>query len=279
MKRHSLLAAILIAGSLIAGLSKPSFAQTSAPPSTITVTAPPNQVPVMVAPAATSNSLPAITVNGITFTVPILNQQFTVQGQTLEVVTNSSGGLTVITFGPFGTNQTSIPHSTGDVVNSIEEDVAKNNPANISYYNTNGEWNFKVGGVYAQNTGEAGGLVDIGRYGFIPSMPNLGADAGVIEGTQNGQNGTAAEFAFLDYRKPIGDVAFAGGIGGGRDNNTDNWMGLVKGGVEYRENPHLGQFVDIVYDFEGWGGQKIQSGESIQNPSGLFFSAGFTANF
>lgn len=275
---------LLMAAALLAGLSLQTsalHAQSNTTP-VIVVTAPAGQVPVLEAPPTPTNSnvmLPMISINGYTFTVPILNQPFMFQGQTFEVTTNANGTMTVVTFGPQGTNSMVVPQTANQVITFIQNAIENNNPANIDYYSTNGEWDFKLGGTYAQNTGQAAALVEVTRYGLWGTAPNLGVSVGVLQGTQNGQNGTAAEFGFLDYRHPIGDVAFVGGVGGGYDELTRNPMGLAKVGVEYRQSPHLGEWTSIAYDFEGWGSQVTAAGQTIGNRSGLMISGGINYAF
>lgn len=226
----------------------------------------------------TNSPIPTFNWNGITLPL-ILNQPITVNGQTIIVETNQSGGMTVITYGVYGTNAFTPPTTTAGAVSTAQGWVSQNNPANIGYYSTNGEWDFKLGAVYSQNTGQAGALIDIGRYGVITSMPNIGADVGIIEGSQGGQNGTAAGFLFADYRHPIGDVCPYGGLGGGYDVLTGKPMGLVKAGVEYRQNKNLGEFVSVVYDVEGFNKTKLSTGGTINDPSGLQITGGLTVNF
>jgi hypothetical protein len=183
--------------------------------------------------------------------VPGIGQPFTVNGQTFLVTTNADGRLVVQTAGPAGSNTVVTPTTLADAASKAEAYVNANNPDNISYYSTNGEWDLSVGGVFAQNSGQAAAQLSIERYGVIPSWPNFSAGAAVLEGNSAGQSGTAAAYGFFDYRRPIGDVAFVIGAGGGYDNYNKSPMGIAKLEVEYRQNHHLGEYVGVGYAFEG----------------------------
>jgi hypothetical protein len=221
-----------------------------------------------------------ITFGGITFQVPaIVNTPITINGQTLLITTNASGGYTVSTSGPAGTNSFTPPTTMADAVAFAKSAVENNNPANISYYSTNGEWDLSVGGVFAQNSGQAAAQLSIERYGLIKAWPQFALGSAVLEGNQAGQNGTAAAYGFIDYRHPIGDVAFSFGVGGGYDNYTSKPMGIAKIEVEYRQNRHLGEFVGVGYDFEGFGNTKTAVGTTISNPSGLIIGGGIRYAF
>lgn len=228
--------------------------------------------------AQTNLSLGFIDINGISFPA-IVGTAVTINGQTMLLTTNANGTYTVTTYGQYGSNTITPPTTLQAAVSTATGWVQNNNPANIGYYSTNGEWVFKLGAVYSQNTGQAGALIDIGRYGIIGSLPNWGADVGIIEGTQNGQNGTEAGFLFADYRHPIGDVAIYGGPGGGYDVITGRPMGLFKVGVEYRQSKNLGEWVSLVYDFEGLGKLKVSTGQTLDDPSGVQIAGGLNLSF
>jgi hypothetical protein len=183
--------------------------------------------------------------------MPRTGQPFTVNGQTFLVSTNASGALTITTSGPAGTNTVTPPTTLAGATTRAEEMVNANNPANVGYYSTNGEWDLSVGGAFAQNSGQAAAQLAVERYGFLKSLPNLSLGAAVLEGNASGQNGTAAGYAFMDYRRPIGDVAFVGGLGAGYDNYNKSFMGVAKIEIEYRQNKHLGEYVGVGYAFEG----------------------------
>lgn len=221
---------------------------------------------------------PTIQWNGKTLPA-IVGTPITVNGQTLLIETNQSGGYTVITYGPQGTNSFTPPQDLNSIGTFVERAVQANNPANISYYSTNGEWDLSIAGAFAQNSGQAAAQLEIDRYGVFKSVPQLGLGAAVLEGNQAGQNGTAAAYANVLYRHPIGDVAFIGGLGGGYDNYTGRPMGIVKAEVEYRQSPHLGEFVGVGYDFEGFGKTKSQTGAMVADPSGLIIGGGIRYAF
>lgn len=181
----------------------------------------------------------------------IIGTPITVNGQTLLITTNASGGYTVQTSGPNGTNSFAVPQNITGVEAFVQNAVNHNNPANIGFYSTNGEWDLSIGGAFAQNSGQAAAQLSIERYGVIPQWPNVSLGAAVLEGNANGQNGTAGAYAFTDYRRPIGDVAFIGGIGAGYDNYNKSFMGVARAEVEYRQNRHLGEYVGVGYAFEG----------------------------
>lgn len=228
--------------------------------------------------ASAQTSLGTINWNGITLPA-ITGTPITVNGQTLLIETNASGGYTVSTFGPQGTNSFTPPTSITGVAQFVQNAVQNNNAANIGYYSTNGEWDLSVGGVFAQNSGGAAAQLSLERYGVIKAWPNFGLGAAVLEGNQAGQNGTAAAYAFGDYRHPIGDVAISVGLGAGYDNYTSNPMGVAKVEIEYRQNKHLGEFVGVGYDFEGFGKTKTATGGAVSNPSGIIIGGGIRYAF
>lgn len=221
-----------------------------------------------------------ITFQGVTFSIPsIIGTPITIQGQTLRVTTNASGLFTVSTSGPDGTNSITPPNNLSSLGAFVENAVNNNNPANIDYYSTNGEWDVRLGAAYAQNSGQAAAMLSVERYGIF--SPNIGLGAAVLEGNQGGQNGTAAAYAFGDYRHPIGDVAFSFGLGAGYDNYTGRPMGIAKADVEYRINKHLGSWAGAAYDFEGTVSKKPVSiaGQPATDPSGLIFGGGLSYDF
>jgi hypothetical protein len=213
-------------------------------------------------------------------TVPaIAGTPITIDGQTLLIATNASGGYTVVTYGTYGATNFTPPTTLGGVGTFVQNAVENNNAANISYYSTNGEWDVSLGAAYAQNSGNAAVQLSIEKYGIIKAWPQASLGLAVLEGNQNGQNGTAAGYGFVDYRKPIGDVAFIFGGGGGYDNFTGKPMLILKGEVEYRQNKHIGEFAGAGYDLEGFGKTKTQVGSSVSNPSGLVVAGGIRCAF
>jgi hypothetical protein len=217
-----------------------------------------------------------VTFGGVTLKVPdILGQQVTIQGQTLLVVTNQSGGYNISTWGAAGSLTNTPPQTMADAFALAKDYVQENNPANVGYYPTNGEWNFSVAGVFAQNSGQAAAQISVEHY----FNQNWGLGAAVLEGNQNGQNGTAAAYAYGYYRKPIGDTALIGSLGGGYDNYTSKPMGIVKIEVEHRQSAHLSEFVGVGYDFEGFGKTKTQANTTISDPSGIIVGGGVRYSF
>src|SRR6185312_1984392 len=101
--------------------------------------------------------------NGVTLPA-IVGTPITVNGQTLIIETNQSGGYTITTYGPNGTNSVTPPMTMADAAARAGQFVNANNPANISYYSTNGEWDLSVGGVFAQNSGQAAAQLTLERY-------------------------------------------------------------------------------------------------------------------
>jgi len=211
-------------------------------------------------------------------TVPaIAGTPITINGQTLLIATNASGGYTVVTYGAAGTNSFTPPNTLTEAGTWVQQALQNNNPNNKDYYSTNGEWDVSLGAAYAQNSGQAAAVLEVERYGVF--SPNLGLGLGVLEGNQAGQNGTAAAYGMVDYRHPIGDVAFIGGLFAGYDNYTGHIMGGPKVKVEYRMNPHIASWVSVAYDIEGFGKTMTQVGTTISDPSGLLICGGLTYAF
>jgi len=217
-----------------------------------------------------------VTFGGVTLQVPaIINTPITIQGQTLLITTNQSGGYNITTSGAYGSNSVTAPQTMQEAFGKAKDYVSENNPANIGFYPTNGEWNFSVAGVFAQNSGQAAAQISVEKY----FNQNLGIGGAVLEGNQNGVNGTAAAYAYGSYRKPIGDTAFIGSLGGGYDNYTSRPMGIAKIEVEHRQSAHLAEFVGVGYDFEGFSKTKTQASTTIQNPSGIIVGGGIRYAF
>lgn len=207
---------------------------------------------VVLTPGTVVNSTDIKSVPAV-FTIPPIvtpGQPFTVNGQTFLISTNADGTLAISTSGPAGSQTVTPPKDSAQLLARIEEMVNANNPANISYYSSN-EYVLSIGGVFAQNSGQAAAQLSIEKYGLLKSAPNFALGAAVLEGNASGQNGTAGAYAFVDYRRPIGDVAFTAGLGAGWDNYNSAPMGIVKAEIEYRQNKHLGEYVGVGYAFEG----------------------------
>ncbi|MDE2104203.1 MAG: hypothetical protein KGL39_43605 [Patescibacteria group bacterium] len=170
---------------------------------------------------------------------------FTVNGnQTFLLTTNGGGLYTITTSGPGGTNSFTPPNNEATFLQTGQTWVSGNNPANIGYFGTN-EIDCRVGAMYLQNSGQAVAVLSIQKYGLF-GWSNFGIGAGVLEGNNNGKQGTAGFYGEADYRKPIGDVAVVGGIIGGYDNWNSAAFGGAKVGLEYRQSAHLGEWIDVV---------------------------------
>jgi hypothetical protein len=113
-----------------------------------------------------------------------------------------------------------------------------------------GEIEFRLGGVYVQQTSEAAALLSITKWDVLVKDVGLGIE--VIESDASGTMGT---FGYLEYRKTYGNVG--GGIfaGGGYDNDRDCPMGVVGGRVYYRWSRHLGSFISAGWAIEDSKGQ------------------------
>lgn len=183
--------------------------------------------------------------------IPIsIGSNISVNGQDFTVSTNADGKYVITTSGPAGVATNTPPSNSSDAIARIRQIVEANNPANASFYGTN-EYVLSVGAVYAQNSGEGAAAIGIEKYGLLKSIPNIGLGGTILEGNAGGKSGTAGAFGTVDYRRPIGDVAFTVGAGGGYDNYNAKPMGVARAEVEYRQNPHLGEFVGFGYAFEG----------------------------
>ena len=95
--------------------------------------------------------------------------------------------------------------------------------------------------------------LSVTKWGFIASQPNIGAQAGVMQGNKAGSSGTAGEYAGMLYRKPIGDVAFEAGLDAGYDAWNTSWFVAPNAGVTYRQSAHLGKWLKAEYAFEKKG--------------------------
>jgi hypothetical protein len=178
----------------------------------------------------------------------IIGTPFQWSGGTYLISTNSSGGLVVSQITTQGTNTMIVPVSMDQAMQVGSQWLAQNNPANISYYSTN-EIIGRVGAAYLQNSGQAVVVLEALKYGLF-GYSNIGISAGILQGNNGGKSGTAGEYAGIEYRKPIGDVAFNAGLGGGYDQWNTKPFGFVKAGMEYRQSPHMGEWLSIIYAFE-----------------------------
>lgn len=195
----------------------------------------------------------------------IIGNQITINGQSFLITTNSTGGFDVSTFGVSGTNVITAPASPSQAMQVVTAWVEANNPANAKFYATN-EIEGRVFAGVIQNSGQAVAGVSVENWGW--PIPNIGFGAGVLQGNDAGRSGTAGAFAEADYRKVIGDVAGVGGIMGGYDNWNKKGFIAAKVGAEYRQNAHLGEFVDVAYALE-----------TIKSDRGLLIFAGICYAF
>lgn len=180
---------------------------------------------------------------------PIIGTPVTYQGQTFLVSTNASGGLQVYTYGVNGTNVVTVPATADQAFEVANAWIRANNPANITYYGSN-EITARIGGGYLQNSGQAVAVIALDKYGTF-GWSNVGFGAGVLQGNNAGKSGTAGAYGEAVYRRPIGDVAAIAGVGGGWDNWNGKPFVMLKAGLEYRQNAHLGEFLDAIYAYEG----------------------------
>ena len=180
---------------------------------------------------------------GIPFTLT------TEQGaQSFLISTNSAGVYTISTAGPAGTNSFAPPSNLNGFIQQGTSWVNANNPLDITYYSTN-EIDARVGVMYLQNSGQAAAVISLQKYGLFGNS-NLGIGGGVLEGNNAGKQGTAGFYGEFDYRKPIGNVAALAGLVAGYDNWNSTPFGGVKAGLEYRQSPHLGEWIDVVAAYE-----------------------------
>lgn len=207
------------------------------------------------------------TVQAQTIQIPTLvGQVITYQGQQFLLSTNAMGGYQVSTIGVQGTNVFVVPATSAQAMDVVTAWINQNNPANAGYYGTN-EWEARLGAAYLQNSGQAVATLSVGHWGW--PWQNVGAGIGILQGNNGGKSGTAGAYGEIDYRKIIGDVAGVGGIIGGYDNwNAKPFIG-GKVGLEYRQNAHLGEYVDADYAFETGG----------SNDRGLLISGGISYAF
>ncbi len=122
-----------------------------------------------------------------------------------------------------------------NIVGTIDESVNLFNASEVE---------FRLGGVYDQQTGEAGTLLAVEKWDVF--VPNLGFGAETI--TSNGKQ--AAEFAYVSYRKLLGNTAGSLFLGGGYDDLNAEAMGVVGARLERRLNKHMGAWTSVSYAIE-----------------------------
>lgn len=173
----------------------------------------------------------------------------TINGVTFVVSTNSTGGYLFSVSSPNGALEFAPPTTEAGAINQAGQWIGENNPTNASYYGTN-DITIRLGADYLQDSGTA--LIDIGveKYGLLKSQPNIYVAADLYQGTKSGVQSTAAFDCKIGYRKIIGDVAAGFDAGGGYDlwSGEGYLTGNVK--VEYRQNAHLGEYVQLGYNYE-----------------------------
>lgn len=108
------------------------------------------------------------------------------------------------------------------------------------------ELEFATGAVWQQNNNEAGALFRVTKWDVF--RPGIGIGGEVIENSST--KGTAAAFAFAEYRKTYGNVAGGIFLGGGYDVENSQPMGTAGGRVYYRWNKHLGSWIGAGYALE-----------------------------
>lgn len=168
--------------------------------------------------------------------------------QSFLISTNAAGLYTISTSGPAGTNSITPPSGLNGFIQQGTSWVNANDPLNITYYSTN-EIDARVGVMYLQNSGQAAAVISLQKYGLFGAA-NIGIGGGILEGNNAGKQGTAGFYGEIDYRRPIGDVAAVGGLVAGYDNWNSTPFGGVKAGLEYRQSPHLGEWIDVVVAYE-----------------------------
>lgn len=196
--------------------------------------------------------LAAIAAVALTTTVraqTFIGTPITYKGQTFLIATNASGGYTVSTFGVAGTNVVTTPTSPEQAMEVATAWIQANNPSEKSFYSTN-EIEARVGAAYVQNSGQAVAVIALDKYGTF-GWQNVGFGAGVMQGNNGGKSGTAGAYGETVYRKPIGNIAVIAGGMLGYDNWNEKVFGAAKVGLENRQSAHLGEFLDVIYAFEG----------------------------
>lgn len=157
------------------------------------------------------------------------------------------------------------PTNQAGIMSTIGGWLMSNDPNATNLYSPK-EVSIKLGMLYSQNTGEAGALLSLGQVGLI--APNVGFGFSIVEKN----NGTAAFWGYMSYRKVIGNVAGTVFAGAGFDKEKSAPLGVIGGEVEYRLQAHLGSFVSLGYGIESFD-NKNNGGR------GLVVGAGIKYNF
>jgi opacity protein-like surface antigen len=106
------------------------------------------------------------------------------------------------------------------------------------------EVEFRLGAVYVQKTGQAGTLLAIEKWDLLAKDFGFGAES-ITSGNEQ-----AAEFAYVAYRKTLGNVAGIVFLGAGYADIDKSALGVIGGRIEYRTSAHLGAWTSVSYGLE-----------------------------
>lgn len=144
------------------------------------------------------------------------------------------------------------------VGNAISEHLAKVDESENLFDDQ--EISVKLGAVYVQKTSEAAASLSVTKY--IKSGFGIGGE--VIE---SDTTGTAAVFAFAEYRRSLGNVAGSVIVGGGYDEQNKTPMGVVALRMEYRLSKRIGTYVSA-----GWGIENVKTKRGLVTGGGLSYA-------
>jgi hypothetical protein len=179
----------------------------------------------------------------------LVGQVITYKGQNFLISTNAAGNYIVSTFGVQGTNTIVVPATPEQAEEVASQWIEANNPANIGFYGTN-EIDARLGVAYVQSSGQAAAVIALDKYGLF-GWQSIGLGGGFVQGQNAGKTSVGAIYSSIVYRKPIGDVAINGGaIPIGYDNFDGKFFLGLKAGLEYRQNTHLGEYLDFIVEKE-----------------------------
>lgn len=100
-----------------------------------------------------------------------------------------------------------------------------------------------TGGIYSQSTGEGGIALRVTDWGRF--VDHLGVGLETIQGSDQQSPATLASFGFLEYRKPIGNIAGSIFAGGGYDQLNSKPMGVIGARLCYRTTAHVGIWCSV----------------------------------
>ena len=106
------------------------------------------------------------------------------------------------------------------------------------------EVEFRLGACYVQKTGEAGTVLAVEKWGILSTNINnfgIGAES-ITSGSDQ-----AAEFAYVAYRKCLGNVAGIAFLGGGYADIDKSPLGVLGARLEYRTTAHIGTWASASY--------------------------------